>query len=64
MGAILQRLDVEIATFTDSFTNLVKASRIDDEAIKTSQVLYFRVWALYDGICKSVKTAKLKLVIS
>ena len=39
MGTILQRLDAELATFTDSFTNLVKASRIDALAVKTSQVL-------------------------
>ncbi|KAL3147951.1 hypothetical protein ABBQ38_014246 [Trebouxia sp. C0009 RCD-2024] len=30
MGTILQRLDAEIVTFTDSFANLVKASRIDN----------------------------------
>lgn len=37
MGTILQRLDAEIATFTDSFTNLIKASRVDNG--KKSQVI-------------------------
>ena len=39
MGTILQRLDAEIATFTDSFTNLVKASRVDNADGKKSQVI-------------------------
>ncbi|DBA87643.1 hypothetical protein WJX77_007996 [Trebouxia sp. C0004] len=29
MSTLLQRLDAEIAVFTDSFANLVKASRVD-----------------------------------
>ena len=39
MGTILQRLDAEIATFTDSFTNLVKASRVENLDEKTLQVM-------------------------
>ena len=38
MGTVLQRLDAEIATFTDSFTDLVKASRIDNLDGKKLQV--------------------------
>ncbi|KAL3140687.1 hypothetical protein ABBQ32_005248 [Trebouxia sp. C0010 RCD-2024] len=37
MGTILQRLDAEIVTFTDSFANLVKASRIDNLATNKPQ---------------------------
>lgn len=46
MGTILQRLDAEIVTFTDSFANLVKASRIDNLATNKPQVLQFGVRAL------------------
>ena len=41
MGTILQRLDAEVATFTDSFVNLVKASRVDNSDGKTSQVMIY-----------------------
>lgn len=38
MATLLQRLDAEIATFTDNFANLVKASRVSTPDSKKNQV--------------------------
>jgi len=38
MSTLLQRLDAEIAVFTDSFANLVKASRVDTPDDNTTKV--------------------------
>ena len=38
MATLLQRLDAEIAIFTDGFTNLVKAARVDTFNAQKSQV--------------------------
>lgn len=37
MATLLQRLDAEIATFTDNFANLVKASRVSTPDSKKNQ---------------------------
>lgn len=38
MATLLQRLDAEVATFTDNFANLVKASRVSTPDSKKNQV--------------------------
>ena len=42
MATLLHRLDAEIASFTESFANLVKASRVDMPDEKRSQVVFKR----------------------
>jgi len=40
MSTLLQRLDAEIAVFTDNFANLVKASRVDTPDDNTTKVVW------------------------